>query len=111
MDQRAGPDRAAGAQRGRSGLERAVLLRVAHDLAALAENTLVPDFGQSRLGNMDAVVEYPLADPGAHQPPDHILEGRAVENVQKVDRMHLPDTLDLPESGIVDRADRRRRRA
>src|SRR5207247_9069486 len=105
------PDRAAGAKRGLAGLVGAVLLRVALDVAFVIENALVPDGGQGRLGDVDAVVEHPPADPNTHQPPDHALEWRAVEDVEEADRMQLPDALDPPESRVVDGADGRRRRA
>jgi len=73
------------------------------------ENTLVPDGGQGWLGDVDAVVVDPTAHPNTDQPPEHVLEWRAVENVEEVDRVQLPDALDPPETGVVDRADGRRR--
>src|SRR5207249_8528127 len=94
----ANPDRAAGAKRGSVGFESAVLLRVALDLAPIIEDTVIPDGGESRLGDVDAVVEHPPTDPNTHQPPDHVLERRAVENVEVVNRMHLPKALNLPRS-------------
>src|SRR2546426_7963838 len=104
-------DRAAGANRGGAGLVGAVLLRIALDDALLIEHALVPDGGQGRLGDEDAVVEHPLAQPHANQTPEHTLEWRAVEEVQEADRMQFPDALDPPETGVVDGADRRRWRA
>src|SRR5437016_14218416 len=89
----------------------AILLRVALDHAQVIENTLVPDGSQGRLGDVDAVVEHPPADPNTDQPPEDALEWRAVENVEEVDRMQLPNALDPPETGVVDGADGRRRRA
>src|SRR5207249_9597617 len=103
------PDRAPGAKRGWAGLVSTVLLRVALDLAFVIENALVPDGGQKRLGDVDAVVEHPLADPNTHQPPDHALEWRAVEDMEELDRMQLPNALDPPETRVVDGADGRRR--
>src|SRR2546423_15492035 len=111
MDERANPDRAAGTNRGAVGFERAVLLRVALDFAEYIEHTVVSDGGESPLRDVDAVVEDPPADPNTHQPPDHVLEGGAVENVEIVNRMHFPKALNLPESGVVDGANGRRRRA
>src|SRR5216117_3429924 len=111
VDECGDANRAAGAQRGSAGLVRAVLLRVALDLAALIEHTLVPDGGQRRLGDVHAVVARPRADANADEPPDHILERRAVEDVEEVERMQFPDALDPPEVGIIDGADGRRRRA
>src|SRR5574341_1659665 len=46
VDEGARSHRAAGAERGAARFVRAVLLRVALDLAALIEDTLVPDGGQ-----------------------------------------------------------------
>src|SRR2546426_363898 len=57
VDEGAYPDRAASADRGWAGLERAVLLRLALDDALRIENTLVPDGGQGWLGDVDAVLE------------------------------------------------------
>src|SRR5437879_2612882 len=73
VDERTDADRAAGAQRGPSGLVRAVLLRVALDLAALIEHTFVPDDGDRRLGDVHAVVERPRADANTDEPPHHVL--------------------------------------
>src|SRR6266568_895117 len=111
VDERTDADRAAGAQRGWAGLVRAVLLRVALDLAALIEHTFVPDDGDRRLGDVHAVVERPRADANTDEAPDHVLEGRAIEDVEEVERMQLPDALDPPEIGVIDGADGRRRRA
>src|SRR5438093_2759077 len=111
VDERADPNRATGANRGWAGLVGAVLLRVALDLASLIEHTLVPDGGQRRLGDVHAVVESPRADANTDEPPDHVLERRAVEDVEEVERMQLPDALDPPEVGVIDGADGRRRRA
>src|SRR5439155_10559488 len=111
VDECADAERAAGAERGSAGLVSAVLLRVTLDHASVIENTLVPDGCQGRLGDVDAVVEQPPADPNTDQPPDHALEWRAVENVEVVDRMQLPHAPDPPETGVVDGADFRRWRA
>src|SRR5258706_1623862 len=111
VDERTDADRAAGAQRGWAGLVGAVLLRVALDLAALIEHTFVSDNGDRRLGDVHAVVESPRADAHTDEPPDHVLERRAVEDVEEVERMQLPDALDPPEVGVIDGADGRRRRA
>src|SRR5882724_11644329 len=111
VDECGDPNRATGTQRGSAGLVRAVLLRVALDLAALIEHTLVPHGGQRRLGDVHAVVERPDADANPDEPPDHVLEWRAVEEVEEVPRMQLPDALDPPEVGVIDGADGRRRRA
>src|SRR5262245_32449077 len=67
-------DRAAGPDRRPAGLVGAVLLRVALDDALLIEHALVPDDGQARLGDENAVVVHPLADAHANQPPQHALE-------------------------------------
>src|SRR5436309_1269368 len=83
-DEGADPDRAASADRGGAGLEGAVLLRLALDDALLIEHALVPDGGQGRLGDVDAVVEDPPADPNTDQAPEHVPEGRAVEVVEAV---------------------------
>src|SRR5262249_28893254 len=101
------PDRAAGADRGAVALERAVLLRVALDLAPVIEYRLVPDGGECRLGEVGAVVEHPPADPDTHQPPEQVLERGAVERVEIVDRMHLPEALNGPEIRVVDGAGHR----
>src|SRR5438093_2558336 len=111
VDESADANCAAGAQRGSAGFVRAVFLRVALDLAALIEHTLVPHGGQRRLGDVDAVVEHPPAHANADEPPEHALEGRAVEDVEEVDRMQFPNALDPPEAGVVDGADGGRRRA
>src|SRR6266704_2371191 len=111
VDERTDADRAAGAQRGSAGLVRAILLRVALDLASLIEHTLIPDGGQRRLGDVHAVVEDPPADANTDEPPEHVLEWRAVEHVEEMDRMQFPNALDPPEAGVVDGADGRRGRA
>src|SRR5262245_1609099 len=111
MHEGADSDRAGGANRGRAGLVRAVLLRIALDAAPLIEHAIVPDNGKARLRDVDAVVEHPLAELNTNQPPEHALEGRAVEDVKEADRMQLPNALDPPEAWVVDGADRRWRRA
>src|SRR5215472_15985665 len=108
-DECAHPHRAAGANRGSIAFESAVLLRVALDLAPVIEDRLIPDGGESRLGDMRAVVEDPPADPNTHQPPEHVLERRAIESVQVVNRMHLPNPLSPPEIGMIDGANGRLR--
>src|SRR5215472_1033677 len=108
-DECAHPDRAASANRGSVAFESAVLHRVALELAPVIENRLIPDGGESRLGDMRAVVEDPPADPNTHQPPEHVLERRAIESVQVVNRMHLPNPLSPPEIGMVDGANGRLR--
>src|ERR1041385_912884 len=110
VDEGANTDRAVRADRGWTGLESAVLLRLALDDTLGIENRVVPDGGQGRLGDVDAVVEDAPADPNTYQPPEHVLEWRAVEDVEEVDRMQLPDALDPPERAVVDGADGRRRR-
>src|SRR5215467_2403305 len=70
MDEGANSDRAAGANLGSTRLESAILLRLALDQGLVIENTLVPDAGQHRLGDVDAVVEDPLAHPDADQSPE-----------------------------------------
>src|SRR5882724_1443471 len=99
------PERAAGANRGSVAFERAVLLRVALDLAPAVENRLVPDRGERRVGDVGAVVEDPPADPHTHQPPEHVLERRAVERVEIVNRIHLKPALGRPEIRVVDGTD------
>src|SRR5919198_1045028 len=47
-DECANADRAAGANRGSVTFERAVLLRVALDLASVIEDRLIPNRGESR---------------------------------------------------------------
>src|SRR5205823_5779914 len=59
VNERADTERAAGADRGRAGLVRAVFLRVALNDAATIENTLIADGSEGRLGDVDAVVEHP----------------------------------------------------
>src|SRR5207253_9993509 len=98
------PDRAAGADHGSVAFESAVLLRVALDLAAVIEDRLIPDGVESRLGDVSAVVEGPPADLNAHQPPEYVLERRAIASVQPVNRMHLPNPLSPSEIGMVDGA-------
>src|SRR5262249_20758418 len=100
-------DRAAGTNCSSTGLVGAVFLRVALDDALLIEHALVPDDGQGGLGNEDAVVEHPLAEPNAEQTPEQTLEWCAVEEVQEVDRMQLPNALYPPERGVVDGTDGR----
>src|SRR5438093_9196984 len=92
-DERAHPDRAASANRGSVAFERAVLLRVALDLAPVIEDRLIPDGGENRLGDVRAVVEDPPSDPNTHQAPEHVFEWRAIESVQVVNRMQLPNPL------------------
>src|SRR6266511_2470688 len=108
-DKCANPDRAASANRRSVAFESAVLLRVALDLAPEIENRLIPDGGERRLGDVRAVVEDPPADPNTHQPPEHVLERRAIESVQVMNRMHLPNPLSPPEIGVVDGANGRLR--
>src|SRR6266550_7209393 len=107
----ANADRAARADRHRAGLVRAVLLRIALENGLLIERALVSDDGQGRLGDEDAVVEHPLAEPHPDQAPEHALEWRTVKQVQEIDRVQLPHALDPPEAGVVDRANGRRGRA
>src|SRR5881409_2279621 len=106
-DKCANPDRAASANRRSVAFESAVFLRVALDLAPVIEDRLIPDGGERRLGDVRAVVEDPPADPNTHQPPEQVLEGRAIEGVQVVNRMHLPNALSTPEIGMVDGANGR----
>src|SRR5206468_2757728 len=108
-DKCANPDRAASANRRSVAFESAVLLRVALDLAPVIKDRLIPDGGESRLGDVRAVVEDPPADPNTHQPPEQVLEGRAIESVQVVNRMHLPNPLSPPEIGVVNGANGRLR--
>src|SRR5688572_1010145 len=56
VDEGTDSDSAAIADRGSTGLEGAVLLRLALDHAALIEDALVPDDGQRRLGDVEPVV-------------------------------------------------------
>src|SRR5438552_2051960 len=107
MDQGVNPDRAASANRGAVAFEGAVLLRVALDLATVVEDGLVPDSGERRLGDVGAVVEDSLPEPSTHQPPEHVLERGAIERVQIVNRMHLPQALHRPEVRVVDGANGR----
>src|SRR5260221_3870388 len=102
VDERTDANRATCAQCGSAGLVRAVLLRVALDLAALIEHTVIPNGGQRRLGDVQAVVERPRADANTDEPPDHVLERRAVEDVEEVEGMKLPNALDPPEDAVVD---------
>src|SRR5215472_13809442 len=103
------PDRAASANCCSVAFESPVLQRVALELAPVIEDRLIPDGGESRLGDVRAVVEDPSADLNTHEPPEHVLERRAVESVQVVDRMHLPNPLRPPEIGVVDGANGRLR--
>src|SRR5262245_13826620 len=111
MHERTDAHCAAGANRGRAGLVRAVFLRIALDDALLIEHAFVPDDSQGRLGDEDAVVEYALAETNTDQTPEHAFEGRAVENVHEVDGVQLPHSLDPPKTAVVDRTDARRRRS
>src|SRR5437899_4321339 len=79
------------------------------DLAPVIEDRLIPDGGERRLGDVRAVVEDPPADPNTHQPPEHVFERRAIESVQVVNRMQLPNPLRPPEIGVVDGANGRLR--
>src|SRR5216117_947479 len=108
-DKCANPDRAAGANRRSVAFERAVLLRMALDLAPVIEDRLIPDGGERRLGDVRAVVEDPPADPNTQQPQEQVLERRAIESVQVVNRMHLPNPLSPPEIGVVGGANGRLR--
>src|SRR5258706_14710718 len=99
-DECAHPDCAGSTNRGSVAFESAVLLRVALDLAPVIEDRLIPDGGESRLGDVRAVVEDPPADPNTHQPPDHVFERRAIESAQVVNRMNLPNPLTPPEIGV-----------
>src|SRR5262249_43032185 len=63
------------------------------------------------LGDVRAVIEDPPADSNTHQPPEQVLEGCAIEEVQVVNRMQLPKALRTPELGMVDGADGRPHRA
>src|SRR5262249_22929891 len=72
VDQCANTDRAAGANHGAVAFECAVFLRVALDLAPVIEDRLIPDRGEGRLGDVDAVVEDTPPDPNTHQPPEHV---------------------------------------
>src|SRR5207237_10882727 len=103
-DEGAHPDRAASANRGSGAFERAVVLRVALDLAPVIKDRLIPDGGESRLGDVRAVVEDPPADLNTHQPPEYVLERRAIESVQAVNRIHLPNPFSRPEIGMVEGA-------
>src|SRR5213593_4653607 len=80
---------------------------MALDLATVVEDRLVPDRGERRVGDVGAVVEDPPADPRAHQPPENVLERRAVERVEIVNRIHLKQALGRPEIWVVDGTDRR----
>src|SRR5947208_1763114 len=104
------PQRAAGANRSSVAFERAVLLRMALYLAPVVEDRLVADGGERRVGDVGAVVEDPPTDSNAHQPPEHVLERRAIERVEIMNRMQLPEALGQPEIGVVDGADRRLQR-
>src|SRR5580698_1027757 len=104
MDHRPDPDRAAGTDRGPVGLEGAVLLRVALDLAARVEHDVIADGGQRPLGQVAAVVEDPLADLDPEAPPDQVLERGAVEHLQVRLAGYLPQPFVPPEVGVVDRA-------
>src|SRR5262245_40066266 len=99
-------DRAARTDHASIGLEGAVLLRVAHDLAAGVEGAVVADDGEGPLRDVDAVVEDALSDPHAHEAPEPALERGAVESVQHLHRSHLPKALMQPEVRVVDGAAR-----
>src|SRR5438874_5361069 len=105
------PQRAAGANRRSVAFERAVLLRMALYLAPVVEDRLVSDRGERRVGDVGAVVEDPPTDSHADQPPEHVLERRAIERVEIVNRIQLPEALGQPEIAVVDGADRRLQRA
>src|SRR6266446_525897 len=92
MDKGAHPDRAGSADFGSAGLERAVLLRLALDQALVIEDTLVPDGGQGRLGDINAIVEDSPSHANTDQPPEQGKKRGAVEKVEKADRVQLPDT-------------------
>src|SRR5262245_47437601 len=111
VDQCADAEGAASAERAAVRLEGAVLLRVALDHAARIEDAVVADGGESPLRDVGAVIEDPPADPNTQQPPDHVLERRAVERVEVIDRGHLPEALVAPELRVVHRAIGGRERA
>ena len=69
VDVRAGPERAAVADRGVLGLEGAVLLRVRLDLAQRVERAVAADGGERALGDVAAVVEdpRPIRTPSSRQ--------------------------------------------
>src|SRR5437867_3888615 len=90
VDQCLNSERAAGANCGPVALERAVLLRVALDLAPEIEDAFVSDGGERGLGDLGTVVEDSPPDPSTHQPPEHVLERGAIKGVKIVNRMHLP---------------------
>src|SRR6266699_3125075 len=103
-DKCANPDRAASANRRSIAFESAVLLRVALDLAPVIEDRLIPDGGKSRLEDVRAGFVDSSAGLNTHQPPQQVLNRRAIESVQVVNRMHLPNPLGPPEIGVVDGA-------
>src|SRR5271166_2098906 len=104
VDQCADPDRAAGAEHDPVGLERAVLLRVALDLAARVERAAVPDGDERPFRQEAAVIVDPPADLHSQAAPDQVLERRAVEYVQVGHFRHLPQAFVPPEVRVVDGA-------
>src|SRR5262249_55097188 len=94
-------DSAAAANRGLLAFESAVFLRMALDLAPVIEDRLIADRGECWLGDVPPVIEDPPAHPNTHQPPEQVLERRAIESVQVVNRMHLPNPFSPPEIGVV----------
>src|SRR5262249_9856314 len=70
---------------------------------------LISDGCESRLGDVRSIVKDPPADSNAHQAPEQVFERRAIESVQVVNGMHLPNPLSPPEIGVVDGANGRLR--
>jgi hypothetical protein len=74
------------------------------DRAPRAECAVVTDGDQRLLHDGAAVVEDPVTDPDAQQPPDHILERCAVEKPDRA-RVQFPETFVPPEVWVIDRAE------
>src|SRR5438128_11192288 len=68
-DERTDSKGARGANRGSVAFERAVLLRMALDLARIVEVGFVRYRGERRVRDVRPIVEDPPADPHAQQPP------------------------------------------
>ncbi len=110
MDEGVHPERAPGTDADPLQLERAVLHRVALDRAERVERAVVPDPDQALLRDGAAVIEDPATDTDSQEPPDHVLEGRAVEHVEVACVAELPVPLVAPERSVVDRAEHRLQR-
>jgi len=107
MDEGTDPEGAVVTDHRAAGLERAVLLRVALNLAARIQHGMVSDRDQSPLRQITAIVEDPASEPDTQQAPDQILERGAVEDLKIRVGRHLPEAFVPPEVRVVIRTQTR----